>query len=82
MDEMDEVVSQALKLAAQACCFGPDGGDCDRCVAPVHCDAWRGQVVSVAHHIAAFLRAPDVWAAVMEDYEAVTVAVERAAGES
>jgi hypothetical protein len=53
----DETTRRAVEKAAQAYCFGPDGADCDMCVAAVHCAHWRDQMPAMTVAIAAFLDA-------------------------
>ena len=64
----DPTIRAALEAAAMTqCCDNWDEMDAsDHAVA----------ISFTAPAIAAFLRAPGVWSAIMEDYEAVTAAVE------
>jgi len=75
----DDTTRRALEAAGEAarramaqpgCCM--EGTGCE--MPPCHCSR-----VGAAAAIAAFLRSPDMWSAILDDYEAVTRAVERAA---
>ena len=68
---MSDAIKAALEAAAQA------ASDADQVLTSER--DWRLRIAGAS--VGAFLRTPGVWAAVMQDYEAVTEAVERAARE-
>ena len=75
-------IKAALVRAAKVICYGGRDSDrCGHCIAASQCISHHAYLKATAASVAEFLRSPDVWNAVMEDYEAVTEAVEHAARE-